>query len=264
MYQVLIVDDEQYVRERVTNHMPWREIGFDVFGSADSGERVLEMLETTQPHVLLTDILMPGMTGLELIQLIKERYPQIKVIIMSAYDDFKYAQQAMRLGVKGYLLKPIIREEFVELFETVIKELRTEIPILATEATSTDEDAKSSKQNNVYVAAAIRYIQEHYSERIRLEDVAEFLYVNPNYFSSVFKREMGKSFVDYINETRVRKSLDILLETEEKIYEISMQVGYGNFSYFNKIFKRIIGVTPQTYRELGRNSRSVGGTVPPI
>jgi two-component system response regulator YesN len=95
-----------------------------------------------------------------------------------------------------------------------------------------------------------------------LEDIAESLFVNPNYFSSMFKREMGLSFVDYVNETRISKSMSLLLETDEKVYEVSMQVGYGNFSYFNKMFKRINGVTPQVYRELGRNPRKVEGTKP--
>ncbi|WP_127583015.1 response regulator transcription factor [Paenibacillus koleovorans] len=256
MYRVLIADDEPYIRDRLANHMPWSEFGFEVVGSTESGEQALELFLSAKPHALLTDILMPGMNGLQLIQAIKEHEPATKLLVMSAYDDFKYAQQAIRLGVKGYLLKPIIRDEFVELVRSVAEELQRELPSLGRLSSSTDGDGQEppKKPGNAYILAAKRYIEEHYEEKLKLEDVAQFLYMNPNYFSSVFKREMGLSFVDYVNELRIRKSMHLLLDTDEKVFEVSIQVGYNNFSYFNKLFKRMNGVTPQAYREQGRRS----------
>lgn len=259
MYRVLIADDEPYIRERLANHMPWREIGFEVVGSTENGEQALELFRTAKPHALLTDILMPGMSGLELIQIIKEQEPRTKLLVMSAYDDFKYAQQAIRLGVKGYLLKPIIREEFVELLQTVAEELRQEYPHTSHADKAPGNEKLYPKPGNPYVLAAKRYIDEHYEAKLRLEDVAEFLYMNPNYFSSLFKREMGLSFVDYVNELRIHKARSLLVETDEKVYEVSIQVGYSNFSYFNKLFKRLNGVTPQTYRELARSGGKPAG-----
>jgi len=262
MYHVLIADDEPYIRDRLTHHMPWREIGFEVVGCTENGEQALELFRQAKPHVLLTDILMPGMSGLELIQTIKEQEPHTKLLVMSAYDDFKYAQQAIRLGVKGYLLKPIIREEFVELLQTVAEELRQE-QVHASQAVKTGGNGKVyAKPGNPYVLAAKRYLDEHYEEKLRLEDVAEFLYMNPNYFSSLFKREMGLSFVDYVNELRIGKARTLLLETDEKVYEVSIRVGYSNFSYFNKLFKRLNGVTPQAYRELARSGGNPQGLEP--
>lgn len=262
MYRVLIADDEPYIRERLAHHMPWREIGFEVVGSTENGEQALELFRAAKPHALLTDILMPGMSGLELIQIIKEQEPRTKLLVMSAYDDFKYAQQAIRLGVKGYLLKPIIREEFVELLQTVAEELRQEHFHASHADKAIGNEKLYPKPVNPYVLAAKRYIDEHYEAKLRLEDVAEFLYMNPNYFSSLFKREMGLSFVDYVNELRIRKARSLLLETDEKVYEVSIQVGYSNFSYFNKLFKRLNGVTPQTYRELARSGGKPAGFEP--
>ncbi|MDF2670579.1 MAG: two component system response regulator [Paenibacillus sp.] len=259
MYRVLIADDEPYIRDRVANHMPWGEIGFEVVGITESGEQALDLFHSVKPHALLTDILMPGMSGLQLIQTIKEHDPRMKLMVMSAYDDFKYAQQAMRLGVKGYLLKPIIREEFVELLQMVADELHQEVPELGRQAAPSGCGEHAAKPGNAYIRLAKSYIEEHYEEKLRLEDVAEFVYMNPNYFSSVFKRDMGLSFVDYVNELRIRKSMTLLLQTDEKVYEVSMQVGYNNFSYFNKLFKRKNGVTPQVYRELGRSGMKAQG-----
>lgn len=240
MFKVLIVDDEQNIRQRLINNMPWRDHGFEVVDSVASGENAWRSVQNATPHVVLTDILMPGMTGLELIGLIHKQFPYVKTAIMSAYDDFKYAQDAIRLGVKGYLLKPVVQEEFEDLFATIARELL---------AFSGNKATKSPSEQNIYVSEAIRYIGEHYTERIRLEDVAEHLHLNPNYFSSLFKRETGTSFIDYVNEIRIRHAMELLLNTDEKIGDISVSVGFFNFSYFNKLFKRITGVTPQVYQK---------------
>ncbi|MBP1990431.1 response regulator transcription factor [Paenibacillus eucommiae] len=262
MYRILIADDEPYIRDRLAHHMPWREIGFEVVGSTENGEQALEMFRSAKPHALLTDILMPGMSGLELIQTIKEQEPRTKLLVMSAYDDFKYAQQAIRLGVKGYLLKPIIPEEFVELLQTVAEELHQEHPYSSQTDKARGNENPYRKTGNPYALAAKRYIDEHYEDKLHLEDVAGFLYMNPNYFSSLFKREMGLSFVDYVNEFRIRKARTLLVETDEKVYEVSIRVGYSNFSYFNKLFKRLNGVTPQAYRELAWSGGKSAGLQP--
>jgi two-component system, response regulator YesN len=249
MYKVVIADDEEFIRERVMNNMPWSELGFEVVGCVSNGELALKLVRDCHPDVILTDILMPNMTGLELAQQLKSEFPDMKVALMSAYDDFQYAKEAIRFGVKGYLLKPILRDEFVELFREVTNDLKK----AAGQSFSTSHHlvTKSGGNCNSYVAHAKQYIMENYSERVRLEDVSERLHVNPNYFSSIFKRETGKNFIDYLNEVRINESKKLLLHTDEKIFEISLQVGYGNFSYFNKMFKRLSGVTPQTYRESG-------------
>ncbi|WP_214630668.1 response regulator transcription factor [Paenibacillus agaridevorans] len=249
MFKVLIADDEEFIRERIKNNMPWQEIGFEVIECASNGEAALEKVRACPPDVILTDILMPNMTGLELAQRLKGEFPKIKVALMSAYDDFNYAKEAIRFGVKGYLLKPVIRDEFLELFQGIAKDIKEEggqTPPLCYQSEIDD-----SGDRNAYVTHAKKYIADHYSEQIRLRDVSERLYVNANYFSSVFKRETGKNFIDYLNEVRINESKKLLLYTEHRVFEISLLVGFGNFSYYNKMFKRLCGVTPQTYRESG-------------
>lgn len=250
MYKVLIADDEAYIRERIVNNMPWSDIGFEVAGCAADGEHALEMARERKPDAVLTDILMPNMTGLELAARLRNEFPQIKVALMSAYDDFHYAKEAIRYGVKGYLLKPILRDEFVELFRGVADDLRKENEAVASKIPNIGKE-RAAGERNPYVAMAKRYIAENYMERIRLEEVSERLHVNPNYFSTLFKRETGKNFIDYVNEVRINESMKLLLQTDYKVFEISMSVGFGNFSYFNKVFKRISGVTPQWFRESG-------------
>ncbi len=249
MFKVLIADDEEFVRERIKNNMPWQEIGFEVMECVSDGREALDKVRACPPDVILTDILMPNMTGLELAHKLKGEFPEIRVALMSAYDDFNYAKEAIRYGVKGYLLKPVIRDEFMELFQGFAKDIRKEegqAPRLFFH-----NEISTFGEGNTYVTRAKQYIANNYSKQIKLKDISERLYVNANYFSSVFKRETGKNFIDYLNEVRINESKKLLLHTDHKVFEISLFVGFGNFSYYNKMFKRMCGVTPQTYRESG-------------
>ncbi|KIL41969.1 hypothetical protein SD70_03645 [Gordoniibacillus kamchatkensis] len=124
MYKVLVVDDEKNIRERLVSSIPWNEAGFRVTGAAADGLEALELMERDVPHVVMTDILMPEMNGIELAKSIQARYPRTKVLILSAYDDFKYAQDAIRFGVKGYLLKPLMKQELVALLHGLALELK--------------------------------------------------------------------------------------------------------------------------------------------
>ncbi|MDQ0973661.1 two-component system response regulator YesN [Neobacillus niacini] len=124
MYKVIIVDDEKNIRDRLAQFFPWSEVGFEVAGTAENGVEALELIKQECPHAVLTDVLMPEMTGLELAAEIRTSYPDIKVVILSAYDDFKYAQAAIRSGVKGYLLKPLMKNDFFNVFTKLAEELR--------------------------------------------------------------------------------------------------------------------------------------------
>ncbi len=123
LYKVIVVDDEKSIRERLTRYFPWSDVGFEVVGAAENGREALVLIEQEHPDVVLTDVLMPEMTGLELAKEIKISYPDIKVIILSAYDDFKYAQDAIQYGVKGYMLKPLNKEDFYDVFNKLMGEL---------------------------------------------------------------------------------------------------------------------------------------------
>ncbi|EKN65190.1 two component AraC family transcriptional regulator [Neobacillus bataviensis LMG 21833] len=131
-----MVDDEKNIRDRLTHFLPWSEVGFEVVGAAENGREALELIKKEQPHAVLTDVMMMEMTGLELAKEIKTSYPEIKVVILSAYDDFKYAQEAIHYGVKGYLLKPLMKNDFYDAFGKMAEELR--------------EDAELQKVNHFY------------------------------------------------------------------------------------------------------------------
>lgn len=124
MYKIIIVDDEKNIRDRLAQFFPWSEAGFEVVGIAENGVEALELIKQERPHAVLTDVRMPVMTGLELAKEIQTSYSEIKVVILSAYDDFRYAQDAIRFGVKGYLLKPLMKNDFFNVFTKLAEELR--------------------------------------------------------------------------------------------------------------------------------------------
>lgn len=250
MYKVIIVDDESNIRERIASIMPWGELGFEVIGSCENGEDAWNVLQSRKPEAVLTDILMPGMNGLELIGKIRREHPRVMTAIMSAYDDFKYAQAALHYDVKGYLLKPVLRKEFIAVFRKISSELETRANRRTTDGTEPSNPPRTTA--NPYVSLAVDYVSRHIDERITVEDAAKVIHIHPNYLSTLFKRETGYNFIDYVNEMKIRKAMELLLYTDEKISDIALRIGFYNFSYFNKIFKKIAGETPSQYQETHR------------
>lgn len=127
LYRIILVDDEEEVRKAIIRKMDWKSLGFEVVGDAENGEDALEKIEQLEPDVVMTDIRMPYMDGLTLTGKIRQKYPSMKVLIFSGFDDFEYAQQAIKLNVTEYILKPVNGEELAEILTRVHENLDEEI-----------------------------------------------------------------------------------------------------------------------------------------
>ncbi len=127
LYRIILVDDEEEVRKAIIRKMDWNRLGFEVVGDAENGEDALEKIEQLEPDVVMTDIRMPYMDGLTLTGKIRQKYPSVKVLIFSGFDDFEYAQQAIKLNVTEYILKPVNGEELAEILTRVHENLDEEI-----------------------------------------------------------------------------------------------------------------------------------------
>ncbi len=126
MIRVLIADDEKRIRDGLSATIPWAELGMVVVGTAAHGEAALALARETRPQIILTDVRMPRMDGLEFLQQAKAFLPRVKVVILSGYDDFAYAQQAVKLGVSDYLVKPVGAEEITTVLKSLAADLGTE------------------------------------------------------------------------------------------------------------------------------------------
>lgn len=388
--RVLIVDDEPTIRNGVKRTI---ESAFPtaVVQTAESGETAMSYL--AEVDVVFLDIMMPGMGGLELLRMGKERHEDIRWFVISAYSDFSFAQQALRYGAKDYLLKPIGKQKVIELLQEADEAIRAErmlrseleqmdrhmhytreavfqrwasgldtghydmtpialeyagcrlimvslaqeedtgrrhlfveealntwmkrqgkgfcvsfgqrsllgvflaaepykderiqlelhsmldahlngafrlqvsqpvdsfdrihqqVSLMQTQANETiEKQSLPETNNNVIVQTAIKYIQDHYQDNLTLEKVAAAVYLNPVYFSHLFKQSNGIGYKEYVIQLRIEKAKELLKHSSCKITDISERVGYQDMRHFTQVFRKVVSMTPSEYRLHESNS----------
>ena len=248
MIRLLIADDEEAIRTGLVNAVNWKLMDVDVVGCASNGPEAYEKICSLNPDVVITDIRMPGMSGLELIEKVKENNKDTLFIILSGYADFEYARQAMRLGVMYYLLKPVGISEIEDLFHDICMnfngrdfEMNNEI-----KEKNTVSDNTRRQMEKVF-----KYIDEHiYDSSLSLKFVSkDVVYMSADYFGRVFKEMTGKYFNQYVMERRIEKAKLLLLDKSLRVAEVADKVGFScNNTYFGQVFKRYTGMSPKEYR----------------
>ncbi|KIP21656.1 putative response regulatory protein [Anoxybacillus ayderensis] len=246
---ILIVDDEPRAREGMKKVLNLWAMGKYEIVCASSGEEAISILQKKKIDVLLTDIRMPQISGLKLIRTLKEKN-EIPVIIISAYSEFTYAQEAITLGVVDYLLKPVDKDKLIEAVEKALdiseslKKAKKIEKILDDHVIGIREEKLSSP-----IKKAIQFIDENLDKPFSLSDVSKYVYLNSSYFSALFKQEMNMTFSEYVTRCRLQKAKNLLINTNLSIAEISNIVGYQTSKYFIKIFKEFEGITPYRFRK---------------
>lgn len=393
--KLLIVDDEKYIRNSLKNGFDWNSLGFnDVFDAAKATDAI-EIISKNNIDIVITDIRMPKLSGIDLIREISRISPNTKIIIISGYDKFEYAQQALKYGVMDYLLKPAPIEEVVSAVKRAIGSISVEMPekykeiirhkflidLLFDRIDNTDDVLFRMKENkldflnepfwivvfsekkltlnskklnelterirnffkeektlifddnrdhivvflpdkyqkedvlkmcneicrdicislnNDFIQAVIgrritditdiaatyaevvriadkfvltdgeyavladdinsvkaynivymvkQYVEEHISDNITIETITDIIHITPNYFSSIFKRVTGESFIYYVNKQKIQKSEALLKETNMPVSEIAEKCGFSDVKYFSRVFKKYTDMTPSEYRK---------------
>lgn len=263
MYKLFIVDDESIEREAMRQILSRGMKDVEIVGEAANGNEAIRLTDEWVPDIILMDIKMPGVDGVEAVKIIRKSHPDMKFIMVSAYDTFEYARQVMHEGVKEYLLKPSKREEIVATVQRVIEEVATqrkekqlleEAGIRLTRAV--DETQKPSDEVYGRLQEARRYIDEHYYEKIGLENVAGYVDLSPYYFSKLFKEQNRVSFIDYLTEIRIRSGKELLRQSHLNLKEICFRIGYHDPNYFSRVFKKVTGCSPKAYRRSLDKGRS--------
>lgn len=254
---ILIVDDEPRTRQGLQRTLESWNTGEFTILTADSGEEVMSIAEKMKIHILLSDIRMPEMNGLQLLKKMKEKGFSPVVIVISAYSEFEYAQEALRLGVINYLLKPIGKKKLIEAVEEAVKVMEKQVRVVMIEKVvdekivNTNNKMDSTKDT---IRKAITYIDQHLKDELTLKDVASHVHLNPSYFSVLFKEQANLNFSEYVTRRRIQRAKELLVSTNLPINEIAEEVGYKTSKYFIKIFKEIEGITPSTYRKMSNDS----------
>lgn len=256
MYKVLIVDDEPLVLKGIENFINWEAYGVTVCGTASNGLEAYKLIEQEEPDIVITDIKMPYMSGIELIEKVSPKYPDIEFIILSAYAEFEHAKKAMRYGVMYYLLKPTGVYEIEDIIKGIVGSIEKEPEAEDEDGPSVDEELKARYKKQMEIT--FDYIENHLDNpNVNLGFISrELVYMNADHFGRVFKKITGKFYTQYVMEKRMERAAKLLAETDLMIYEIAEMVGFGeNATYFGQVFKRYFSETPQQYRKNKGNKK---------
>lgn len=237
MNSVFIVDDEMWIIIGLKKLIEKSGLPFQVIGEANNGVAALEEIEEKNPDVLFTDIRMPGYNGLKLMGKLNEKGLSPKVIFISGYADFEYAQSAIRLGAFDYLLKPIEQDKLNEVLERV----------LSGEGAVQDEPAEEINPSTIRLI--LNEMRQNYTENITLTDLAKKYNISISHLSNLIKEELHLPYSDYITSKRIQKAKELLADENLSIEEIAERVGYGDYFYFTKVFKKNCGISPSKYRK---------------
>lgn len=252
---VLIVEDEPMTREGLRKALEAWGAGKYRFDVVDNGFEALEAIRSNDDiELLITDIRMPGMSGLDLVQALKEkkRGDMPPVILISGYAEFEYAHRALHLGVTDYLLKPVSDRKLIEAVERALADYENRVRIGLMKKLVDPVLIDASRQvgdAGGAVAEAVRYIDEHLQEPLRLKDIADQVHMNPSYFSVLFKEKTGITYSDYVTRRRMQRAKELLVKTDLPIRDIAQKVGYVHVKYFNKTFKEFENCSPGEYRK---------------
>ena len=239
MYTVSIIDDEPWVAITLMENVDWESLGFCISKVYSRPMEALQDICRDNPDVVFVDISMPLLNGLELIERACDDGCSSRFIVLTAYADFEYAKTAIRLGVVDYCLKPINPSE--------IRQLLTRLtPVLEEEKKKPGEsDFPESKFEEI-----LQYIREHKEEKLSLQSIGELFFVNRNYICTLFQKNLGTTFTQYLTSLRLDSAKNLLLHTDIPLSLIAERSGFKDEFYFNKVFKKSEGISPGLYRRL--------------
>lgn len=258
MKKVLVVDDEAVsctmIREMVEEHF----VQVGIVAEAGNGKQAVEKAIQIQPDVVIMDIEMPLMNGVEAAKRIREQLPECAVVFLTAYAEFEYARQAMRIGAAEFLLKPVEEEELVKVLDKLLaleacdqeKRPVDKLEVVLPEVDVAEEvpEKKLRERSAMIVMEAKKYIDEHYMEDLSIEDLAERFHISTNHFNRTFKQVYEISCKEYLITVRVEAAKQYLSSPLLTVREVGSMIGYADSNYFTKVFRKRVGMTPTEYR----------------
>ena len=252
MLKLILADDEPVIRETISSLIDWNSLRVELAAACKNGPETLQAILDIKPDIVLTDIKMPGMSGLDLIaRICTETDIMTEFILLSGYADFDYAKQAIAYKVSNYLLKPCNENQIIEAIKKASEEIRRRKKINELVPAAVLARGASHRQYKDYINQVLDYVDLHFADPdLSLKWIAtNVLYMNVDYVSKEFLRQTGRKFTDYLTELRIAKAKVLLKGARnEKIYEIADQVGFSNNpQYFVQLFKNATGMTPKAW-----------------
>jgi two-component system response regulator YesN len=258
MYKVLIVEDEEPVRKMLTFLMSWEKVGCVVVGEAADGEEGISMIRRLRPDIVICDIRMPVMDGLEMLEASMDMYGY-QTILLTGYGEFEFAQKAISLGVQEYLLKPVDFNKLTVCMQKIVcrfdkqKQLQEQFDTatqgVARESLLRSEWLMPGAAQNHLVNTMMDYVRANYFRKLSVKQIAKEIGITPSYLISKFKAATGYTFNDFLNRYRIMQALELMQQPDNRlrIYEIAEEVGFSDYKYFIKVFKKHVGYPPNRF-----------------
>ncbi|MBM7568524.1 response regulator transcription factor [Paenibacillus sacheonensis] len=248
--RLLLVDDEPLALRRIKS-FNLRSHGFEIVGEASNGKQALDCLERQNIDIVITDIGMPVMNGLELLKCLQTQPAPPKVVLLTCYEDFEKVQTALRYGAQDYVTKVLLSEqELIDVLLRAADSLRAEEPQSHADETPAEQSDPPliTGVTRSEIKEALLVIEQNFAT-IDLVETARRVNLSPSWFASLFRCETGDSFHGYVTATRLREAKKLLRTTDYKVYEVAEHVGIPNYRYFSRLFAEHTGVTPLVYRK---------------
>lgn len=247
MYRIMLAEDEPSVLKNLKAKIENSGMEkFRVVETASTAEEAWEKMQTNAVDIIISDIRMPGLGGLWLFEQVRKNYPDIICIALSAYSEFEYLQQCIRIGIEDYYLKPISFEqvkEKLEHLEILIEAKKKDHEI--------EESVKKYQFDNADLCEKIdKYIKIHYADGISLKEIAEFLGYSSQYISEIYKKKRTKTIGDALQEYRLLQAKSLIRNHPKLSFtQVAEMVGYTDYRYFSRVFKKQFGITLTEFKE---------------
>lgn len=259
MYSLLIADDEALEREVLSLFARGADLGFQTIGETENGKDTLLKILVDKPDVVILDIKMPGMSGLEVLEQARNAGSTAKVIISTAYDQFDFAVKALQLGASDFLVKPVKKETLVGSLTQVVSRLDEERrqreqkesfeEVMRLLKANAEKDRSEEERDFPQAVLVVkRYIEEHFDQHIGLDEIISDCGYSKYHISRLFKSLMGMTIMEYLVQRRMEEAKRKLAQTELSVKEIAIEIGYSDPNYFSWAFAKEVGIPPLQYR----------------
>ena len=235
MFKLVIVDDEYYTLEGMRHILDWEKYEVLIAGTATDGTQGLEVIRDTDADIVIADIRMDEMDGLEMIRILRAENFEGKIIILSGYQNFEYAKRAIDFKVEKFLTKPVNPAELEDVIERIVQELK-------------EEAVDAPEISSSFFKKVLDEVDKHYTEDIQLSRLADKFFCSRSYLSKMFKKHLGMSYVDYITKKRIERAKLLLIQDELSTDDIMSSVGWQDPKHFRAVFKKQEGISPSEYR----------------
>lgn len=261
MYSILVADDERWIRKGIIKMIDAKKLEINEIYEADSITAALRQFELHKPDIILSDVIFPTENGCDFCEQVFSIKPETRIVMISAFDNFEFARRSIKYQAVDYLLKPVSKEQLNQVIHQCIEQIKnrqmkekyiisqfskTKVPNPQKQNKNPDEAEKTSEEQ---IENIIKRMKSNMTEKYTLSELAAECCLSEVYFSSLFKKVSGMSPMNYLIHIRIEKACELICSTNWRMVKIAKHVGYADYQYFTKVFKKETGKTPGEYKE---------------